>query len=268
MNIRGSSGYIHIKLIHIDDITKDTTIIRSKYRYELKIGRRLERNEYIVYKDGNKLNDDIDNLTHKTLEQAEHPFEDYFIGNIFIENKNGRKRIWLRHETNPEKIITTQYSRYRKQVIEGRIFETWEEVDHIDGNKFNDSDNNLQILTDKEHRKKSDQDRVEMAPKVTICCDGCNEKFELQIGILRGKLIWINKQELNNIFCCSECRRNYIQNGNDIQKKELIKYICAGTGVELFIPENAKFLSSRFNPDALPFYDRFAVLKWLFNKYR
>ena len=255
---------IKIQLMHRETRSKNTTISRSKYRYELKLGRFLKENERLVYKDGNHLNDDIDNLTHKELGQAEHPFEDYYISKIYTDSKSGRKSIYLKHKTNPEENLPTMlYSRYRKQIIEGRIFSKDEdiEVDHIDANPYNDANDNLQILTKDEHRKKSAQERTEIAPNISILCDGCNEEFE---KLLSAAMKNLNK--FNNLFCSSECRWNYIREGNKIQNKKLIKYTCAGTGREIYIPENAKFLSSKFNPDALPFYDRSAVLKWIKEK--
>ena len=247
---------------------KSISITYSKYKYELKLGRRLERNERLVYKDGNNLNNDIDNLTHKELGQAEHPFEDYYISNISTSRNDGRKSIYLSHKSNSDKNkYSILYSKYRMQVLTGRFLTKGEEVDHIDANPYNDSDDNLQILTKEEHIKKNAIDKKELTPKIAICCDGCNEEFEKLLSYMRVMLKYNNKKKLNNFFCSSECKQNYIRNGNKIQYKKLIKYICASTGKEIEIPENAKFLPSRFNPDALPFYDYYSVLKYLKRNY-
>ena len=261
-NIHPVSGCISICLYHIKYKSKNLKISRSKYRYELKLGRRLERNEELVYKDGNHLNDDIDNLTHKVLKQAEHPFEDFYEGIISVNKKDKRKQLWLNHKTDYKKSKSMLYSRYRKQVIEGRIFERWEEVDHKDGNPLNDNDDNLQMLFKKEHRIKSNKDAEEISPKIITCCDGCGKEFIEKLNKIRNRL----KQKENrskNLFCSSECRWNYIRKyGKDnIKYKELIKYICAGTGKEIELAENMRFSPSRFNPDALPFYNRSGVLK-------
>ena len=175
------NGNISISLFHVKDRSKNTNITRSKYRYELKLGRFLKDNERLVYKDGNHLNDDINNLTHIVLEQAEYPFDEYYIRKIYDDVRNGRKNIYLHHKTNKFKPKNMLYSRYKKQVIEGRIFERWEEVDHKDNNPLNDSDDNLQILTKDEHDIKTAQDKKDMTPKVSICCDGCNKEFEITI---------------------------------------------------------------------------------------
>ena len=254
-----NNGSIYIDLLHKKDRSKRTTISRSKYRYELKLRRRLKDNERLVYKDGNFLNDDIDNLTYIKRKFESPPFEKFYISSIFIDKREGRKRIWLRHETNPEENLTMYYSRYRMQVLIGRFLSKDEEVDHIDNNKFNDSDNNLQILSVDEHRKKSAQEKEKMAPKITICCDECKNNFIKNLRFIRESLKY---SKYNNFFCSHKC---YSKNINNIKYKKLIKYICTSTGQEIEIPENARFLHSKFNPDALPFYDYLAVLKW-FNK--
>ena len=261
---KDNSKNIYIPLYHIKSRNKQTSIVRSKYRYELKLGRFLKENERLVYKDGNHLNDDIDNLTHKTYPQAPYPFEDYLLGSTYKHNKNERKQINLSHKTDSYKDLTMNYARYRKQVLESRFLTKDEEVDHIDANPLNDADDNLQILTKKEHDIKSAQEQKEMAPKIVTCCDGCKNEFIEQLNYIRFQL---NRKEnkSNNLFCTGECRWNYIRTYgiNNIKYKKLIKYICSGTGKEIELAEDMKFLPSKFNPDALPFYDSSAVLKWM-----
>ena len=254
---------IGILLLHIKDRSKNTTIKLSKYKYCVKLGRKLERNEYLIYKDGNRLNDDINNLTHGTYKKAGYPFDDYYEGIIYENKKEGRRVITLLHKTDSKKNITgMKYARYRMQVILGRLLDTDEEVDHIDANKFNDADDNLQILTKKKHNKKSEQDKKEMAPKVEVYCDGCNKEFERHLSYIRQQL---NQEtnKFNNIFCSNTCRWKYMRKGNKIKYKKLIKYTCTGTGKEIELSEDMRFLPSKFNPDALPFYDYVAVLNSL-----
>ena len=251
-----------IILHHIKDRSKQTSIVRSKYRYCIKIGRLLERNEYIVYKDGNHLNDNLDNLTHKTYPQAEYPFEDFFISDISTNRNDKRKYISLYHKTNYRKSKNILYSRYRMQVIEKRILNSNEEVDHIDANPWNDADDNLQILTKEEHKLKTKQDRNEKIPKVEICCSGCETYFTKYLEYIRHKLKH-KKNKANNIFCSYPC---FSRNKGKVGTKSLIKYICTCTGKVFWIPENGRILPSKFNPDALPFYDSYAVLDWIKQK--
>ena len=258
-NEYSNNNNIYIRIFHVRDKSKDTIISRAKYRYCLKLGRLLERNEYIIYKDGNHLNDNLDNLTHKTYPQAEYPFEDYLEGNIYKQNK--RKKLILIHQTDPKLNLTMNYARYRKQVIEGRIFSKNEEVDHIDTNPQNDSDNNLQILIDKKHNIKSSQEHKEKVPNVQCICHQCYKKFILSISSLLTRLKY---SKYNNIFCSQECKGMYRHIHRGIYKKvKLIEYVCVGTGKKFYIPKDAKILPSRFNPDALPFSSFRAISKWL-----
>ena len=230
-----------------------------------KLKRFIKKDEKVIYIDNDKLNYNKDNLTYKTFEQAEYPFVDYFIGSLHKCINTRRNQIKLHHKTNKKYNKHMFYSRYRKQVIEGRFLSKDEEVDHIDANPLNDADDNLQILTVEEHEKKSIQDRKEMSPRCAVLCDGCENEFEKSLWRIRGQ-IKRKTNILNNLFCSRSCREKYIREGSEVEYKKLIKYICAGTGKEIEIPENSKFLPSKFNPDALPFYDYNAVLKWIKNK--
>ena len=88
----------------------------------------------------------------------------------------------------------------------------------------------------------------------------CGNEFIRYLSYIRSLL---RNNKSNNIFCSHKCRNKYIRDGNKIEYKKLIKYICEGTNKEIEIAEDMRFLSSRFNPDALPFYDRSAVLTWI-----
>ena len=233
-----------------------------------KLKRFLNDDEKVIFIDGDRSNYNQDNLkVMKKVERikskyptGEIPFQDYYIGNIFINpRENDRKFIKLYPKTG-KKLPPIIYSRYRMQVIEGRLLDKNEEVDHIDANPTNDADDNLQILTKEEHRNKTNKEKLEMSPKIGTCCDGCKNDFINYLWDIRSLL---RNRKTNNLFCSKKCKKKYIQEGNKIQKKELIKYTCAGTGREVYIPENSKFLPSKFNPDALPFYDHFSVLKWI-----
>lgn len=70
---------------------------------------------------------------------------------------------------------TILYSKYLLGIKLGRVLAEKEEVDHIDGNKINDSIDNLQILTREENRKKYFKT---LNRKVSILkCDFCGISF-------------------------------------------------------------------------------------------
>ena len=116
-------------------------------------------------------------------------------------------------------------------------------------------------------KKKSARDMNQIAPKVTMHCDGCGNDFEKHVSYIRKQLN-NEKIKFNNFFCSKKCRLNYIgiHGQANIKVCNLKAYKCTGTGKEIIVPENAKFVSSKFNPDALPFYNYSAVLKWMTNK--
>ena len=68
-------------------------------------------------------------------------------------------------------------SRYRMAVSLGRVLSHSEQVDHIDGNPYNDSLDNLQILTQAENNRKSVVQRGVQAVKISLCCSVCGEDF-------------------------------------------------------------------------------------------
>ena len=256
--IRRDNRNISIILYPIDNSYTYKSIIRAKYRYCLKLGRMLKDNERLVYKDNNFLNDDINNLTHKVFERAEYPFENYYIGTIYKDKQDGRWQIGLNHESNHKKNKSMSYAKYKMQVMLGRLLIKGEEVDHIDGNPWNDSDDNLQVLTVEEHKVKTKEGHSEITPKVATLCDGCNTEFTEYIAAMKGKVNNIGNTT-NNFFCNLKCRMNYTKNGNIIKNKKLIKYKCTSTGKEFYLPENTRLLPSKFNPDALPFYNYMAA---------
>ena len=255
---RNDSKTYYIRLILKKD-KKRIDINISDYIAETEIlKRKLKENENAWFKDNDRTNLNFDNIFIKVFEEAKYPFEKCYLGEIYINKRSGRRCIPIYSRVNGEfKSTGMLYARYLKQVELGRFLTKNEIVDHIDSNRLNDNIKNLQVLTVDEHLKKSAQDQNEMAPEIEICCSGCNKEFIRYLRYVRVKLKY---SKLNNLFCSPEC---YNKNQNKVQYKKIIKYTCAGTGLEIELPENAKFLPSRFNPDALPFYDFAAVSKWI-----
>lgn len=58
--------------------------------------------------------------------------------------KDGRRRVSIKVNG---KLITKQYAKFKLEIILGRILDKDETVDHIDGNKLNDSSDNLRLLS-------------------------------------------------------------------------------------------------------------------------
>lgn len=95
--------------------------------------------------------------------KIEHPFtEEWDTGYLIHQKRQDRDYIMLRNlKTDKRKSIL--YSRYLACVKLGRILRSDEHVDHIDGNKHNDTLSNIQVLSAEEHRKKSAEENTQRA---------------------------------------------------------------------------------------------------------
>ena len=84
----------------------------------------------------------------------------------------------------------------------GRYLTDDEEVDHIDCNKFDDSPENLQLLTKEEHRGKTTAERA--VPPLKFTCECCGKDFE------RVK----NRATSKTKYCSVDCRNNHSRAAN------------------------------------------------------
>ena len=210
--------------------------MRSTYRLCLKLNRLLKDNEKVVYKDGNLLNDDIDNLTYKTFTLGEHPFNNYYISSPYLNKSTKTISINLYHKNVYSKKKCMSIARYKMCIKEKRILNKDEIVHRIDRNKLNDDINNLKILSFKENKKLEAAHKRKLTPKCLISCNGCNEDFILDLCHVKERL---KKSISSNIFCSDYCRREYISNSNKIKKKKIIRYKCNTCNDDIYIPENA-----------------------------
>lgn len=89
----------------------------------------------------------------KTLIILSEPYSLDWSKGYLNTNTEGRRTLTL-YNNNANR-SSTQYARYLLSVKLGRYLTKDEEVDHIDGDKTNDSISNLQILGKKQNRQKS-----------------------------------------------------------------------------------------------------------------
>ncbi len=89
----------------------------------------------------------------KTLIILSEPYSLDWSKGYLNTNTEGRRTLTL-YNSNANR-SSTQYARYLLSVKLGRYLTKDEEVDHIDGDKTNDSISNLQILGKKQNRQKS-----------------------------------------------------------------------------------------------------------------
>lgn len=86
--------------------------------------------------------------------------------------------------------------RYVASMAAGRALESGEHVHHIDGDRSNNEESNLEIVCASEHAKRHMEERY--AP-VDIKCPTCGNSFKCP----RSRY---NKSKSGRIFCSKECR--------------------------------------------------------------
>lgn len=132
------------------------------------------------------------------LEQIipEYPFLDYTKGYVSY-NREGRKIIQL---YNRMKRRTISFARYRVSVLLKRELKEDEEVDHIDNNNRNDSDENLQVLTRAENLLK--QSKVQKVPMIIFRCKECGKDHSALPSEYRSRVKAVSGSDL---FCSKRC---------------------------------------------------------------
>lgn len=111
-----------------------------------------------------------------------------------VVNPEGRRTVILFNDAKDR--TSTQYGRYLLATKLGRYLTKEETVDHIDGNKQNDSIDNLQILSHRENICKSQK-----KPDYECICPICGKSFIVP----RQKASGIKAREriLSGKRCCS-----------------------------------------------------------------
>ena len=89
------------------------------------------------------------------------------------ERKDGRRQVDVEYDNGKRKSML--FSRFLMESKLGRELSDSETVDHIDGNKYNDSIDNLQVLSRSQNASK---DAVRVVP-VIVKCSWCFVDFTL-----------------------------------------------------------------------------------------
>lgn len=103
----------------------------------------------------------------------EYPYSERWTHGYFVTDVDGRCKIVLYNSS--EDRTSTLYSRYLLSVKLGRFLESYENVDHIDDNPFNDDPGNLQILTRADNTAKKNHLRGQSW--VELSCPVCNTRY-------------------------------------------------------------------------------------------
>jgi len=123
----------------------------------------------------------------------------YNKGYIFIRPDN-RKYIQLYNSNTNNKMLS--YARYLMGVKLGYEVPSEFEVDHIDNNPFNDSIENLQLLSKVENIKKYRQHFRDTKQEYKyLICNNCQKEFKLTLAEYSHKL----KEGITSFYCNRDC---------------------------------------------------------------
>lgn len=130
------------------------------------------------------------------------PFQKCKSSGPYIDKKEGRLLI---HLLEPKvKAQTMTYARYLYCVKTGAVPTEGFEVDHIDGNKFNDSIGNLQLLSSSQNASKTKYDPVRRSrtKMVLITCPVCEKQF-----LRKYHNSFLSSNRCRRSFCSLDCKK-------------------------------------------------------------
>ncbi|WEU69430.1 hypothetical protein TY_10 [Pseudomonas phage vB_PaeM_Ty] len=125
------------------------------------------------------------------------PYSDRYKFGYLRTCKDKRKRVDLFNSNQDRTTVT--YAKYLMSVQLGRLVDKNEEVDHIDGDRTNDSIENLQVIPKQEHRKKTAKER-EPRKFIITTCTYCGVEFKKWANQINGK---------KNLFCSRSCNAKF-----------------------------------------------------------
>lgn len=152
------------------------------------------------------------------------PYSNFWSSGPYLSKQDDRLKISLLGGGLDKTSTTMTYARYLYAVSSGKPIPPGVEVDHSDGNKYNDTVSNLVALTTEEHRKKTKYDptRIAMRKTLTLICPHCKKEFTISYSksyIARGN---------HASYCSPNCARyskRYLDKDPIIIKKERVKDI-------------------------------------------
>jgi hypothetical protein len=110
----------------------------------------------------------------------------------YVRKQDGRKIVI---EYDGIKRKGKLYARYLLEQKIGRTLRDKEEVDHKDGDRTNDSIENLRILSGTSNRREANLRRY--GPKIKVKCAYCNKMLERSKSRINSKLNFCNNTHSN-----------------------------------------------------------------------
>jgi len=119
---------------------------------------------------------------------------------------DGRVRAYCRDDNNNVKIVS--YPRILMEEKLGRPLEPYEDVHHIDGNKLNNSIDNLALINHGDHQKMHMEHDTKYHNK-EMTCDVCGKTFIWTIKSQRNYYCDLNRGKNRIISCSRKCSSYY-----------------------------------------------------------
>ena len=127
-------------------------------------------------------------------------------------------RAIVRLYNSEEDHSSTSYARYLMSVQHGFILPSDVEVDHIDGDRSNDSLNNLRVVTKSMHRLKSSMNGdIPFASEERLTCPTCGTSFYRTKRYLNAKKL----QGSADHFCSKSCSSTKVKSSDVALIREL-----------------------------------------------
>lgn len=114
------------------------------------------------------------------------PYND-FIGYKVFHKKEGRWFVCLVNKKTKQR-TSKSLARFLVETQLGRKLKKSEHVDHVDGNKTNDTISNLQVLSQAENNRKSVIERKVTSKPVRLRCPVCLVSFERPPNFVNSKI--------------------------------------------------------------------------------
>jgi hypothetical protein len=203
-----------IGLIDIKTKRSAGHILEERYWLSVKLGRKITTFEgYVIHKDGNIMNNDMDNLELKPSNciMGEGIYSDCKIEKKFNKPR-GRWMVTI-YRRNPDtgfwdRVEGKAYARYLMEVKLGKMLPKDIEVDHINGDRSDDRIDNLQLVSPEENKFKATytgENRVSTADEIEYRCRNCGK-------IVRMRLWKFDTNSpSNSSFCGRECKFEYMR---------------------------------------------------------
>lgn len=155
---------------------------------------------------------------YRELRKCLAPFQDCYSSGPIIDKSNGRQIIKLLGKWGgPKKTSKTYlYARYLYCVHTGRVIPRGFDVDHIDGNKCNDTIPNLRMLPHLANLQKRNTDPSFLALHryVRLVCLHCSSVF-----IKHRNETHLTKNH-HATYCSEDCRRHFFEHLEEEQSYE------------------------------------------------